>query len=235
VTIDLYLLPGLDGTGELFEPFVEAAPDWANPIVIRYDSIVPKSYAELASEVSAQIDRRRRFLVLGESFSGPVAVLAAASDERNLAGVILCATFVTNPLLSLALAPDFLVGLAVKFARRSRILDPVFGFTASAEIEQLAGHAIASVSDEVFIRRTCEIRDVDVTSELSRLACPVLYLKAIRDRLIPGRAHARVLRARPETATASIDSTHLLLQTRPRDAWAAIGQFAGAAEPADHG
>jgi pimeloyl-ACP methyl ester carboxylesterase len=233
VTIDLYLLPGLDGTGELFKPFVEVAPDWVNPIVVRYDPSAPQSYSELAAEVSAQIDRRRRFLLLGESFSGPVAILAAASNERNLAGVILCATFATNPLLSLAHAPDFLVGLAVKFARRSRILDPIFGFTASAEIEQLAAHAIASVSDDVFIRRTCEIRDIDVTSELSRLACPVLYLKAMRDRLIPSRAHARILRARPETATASIDSTHLLLQTCPHEAWAAIGQFAGSADTRD--
>lgn len=45
--LDLVLLPGMDGTGFLFEPFVNALPSGINPIVVAYPTNKPLSYKEL--------------------------------------------------------------------------------------------------------------------------------------------------------------------------------------------
>lgn len=45
--MNLILLPGMDGTGLLFEPLLEALPGWLEPKVIAYPGHEPLGYAEL--------------------------------------------------------------------------------------------------------------------------------------------------------------------------------------------
>jgi hypothetical protein len=43
----LVLLPGMDGTGELFAGFVKALPEGFDPVIMRYPIDRPLSYADL--------------------------------------------------------------------------------------------------------------------------------------------------------------------------------------------
>jgi pimeloyl-ACP methyl ester carboxylesterase len=52
---------------------------------------------------------------------------------------------------------------------------------------------------------------------LSRIAAPVLYLRAMKDRLVSARLREELFENIPQIATKEIDAPHLLLQTRPRD------------------
>ncbi len=45
--MNLVLLPGLDGTGELFRPFIEILPKDINALVISYPGNIKLSYEEL--------------------------------------------------------------------------------------------------------------------------------------------------------------------------------------------
>ena len=224
--ITIYLLPGLDGTGSLFDPLLRFSPSWARPRVVRYDPCVSRSYAELTADVSAQIDAGERFAILGESFSGPIAVMSALRHQgRNLRGVVLCASLIANPFISLALAPKSAVRLATRLSRSMRGLHYFLGAGESPALQRAAEEALAGVATEVLLDRIEAIRDVDVAAALGRLTCPVLYLRASRDRVMPRRALRQVLRARPDTSVVRIDSSHLLLQTRPQQAWRAIEGF----------
>ncbi len=47
----LILLPGLDGTGILFEPLVRALPSHLSPVIIAYATQETLGYAELVEYV----------------------------------------------------------------------------------------------------------------------------------------------------------------------------------------
>ncbi|HEX2836088.1 MAG TPA: hypothetical protein VHW00_23995 [Thermoanaerobaculia bacterium] len=94
--ITLLLLPGLDGTGTLFGEFIAALPPHIAPVVIRYPTDEALSYEELLAFIEERLPEGT-FAVLGESFSGPLAIELAAKSPRVRA-VILCASFVRSPV-----------------------------------------------------------------------------------------------------------------------------------------
>lgn len=94
--ITLLLLPGLDGTSVLFEPLLEHLELPAR--AVDYPQRRPTGYADLLPAVRDICPRDRPFILLGWSFSGPLALLAAAERPPGLAGVVLCASFVTKPV-----------------------------------------------------------------------------------------------------------------------------------------
>ena len=74
----LLLTPGLEGTGELLAPLVRALGDAIETKVLRYPADAPLSYAELLPRVRAELLQDEPFVLLGESFSGPLAIMLAA-------------------------------------------------------------------------------------------------------------------------------------------------------------
>jgi hypothetical protein len=70
--VTIVLLPGLDGTGDLFERFVAVAPSGVRPVVVSFPHAT--SYPDLRSVVRHQLPSVGSFVVLGESFSGPLAM-----------------------------------------------------------------------------------------------------------------------------------------------------------------
>ena len=92
----LVLLQGLDGTGELFHPFLRVLPSRLTPQVVSYPTEQYLIYKELVSLVLDVLPRKEPFVLLGESFSGPLSIKVAALSPPNLRAVILCASFVSN-------------------------------------------------------------------------------------------------------------------------------------------
>src|SRR4051812_32963307 len=97
MTVSLVLLPGLDGTGSLFQSLLRELPADVEPIVLSYPARDVLDYSALTQLVLRSLPTARPFVLLGESFSGPVAVLTAAAQPKGLLGVILCASFVSAP------------------------------------------------------------------------------------------------------------------------------------------
>ncbi|HVT05111.1 MAG TPA: alpha/beta hydrolase, partial [Thermoanaerobaculia bacterium] len=92
--LPVVLLPGMDGTGDLFTAFVRVAPPQYEPIVIRLSARA--SYDELKAEVAPKLPVGRPFVILGESFSGPLALRLAASSS-DVRAVIFSNSFVCSP------------------------------------------------------------------------------------------------------------------------------------------
>jgi len=90
------LLPGLDGTGEQFGPLVDALRPDVPTVVVRYPN-APLGYDALQQIAASALPRDGKYIVLGESFSGPIAISLAAQSPRGLLGCILCASFVRTP------------------------------------------------------------------------------------------------------------------------------------------
>jgi pimeloyl-ACP methyl ester carboxylesterase len=193
--------------------------------IIRYPTDRPLGYAELEVLVRSELPQDRCFVLLGESFSGPIAIRIAARPPAGLAGLILCATFARNPYPWLRWAHRLTILVPIKSLPKWARALIMWGRDASNRIPAQSDRAIADVAGRVVRRRIAEILQVDAGDALRRVTLPSLIVYATRDRVIP-RAATRWLRSQLPAATqAPIDGPHLLLQARPRECAAAIADF----------
>jgi pimeloyl-ACP methyl ester carboxylesterase len=96
--VRLLLLPGMDGTGRLFAPLQAALPPWLPAVTVSYPPDQPLGYDGLLPLVEAAAAGLGEFVVVGESFSGPLALMLATQRPPGLRGLVLCASFVRFPL-----------------------------------------------------------------------------------------------------------------------------------------
>jgi hypothetical protein len=68
--MELVLLPGMDGTGLMFGPFVRGLPEGVRAAVVRYPADRECSFKELAEIARAAIPAEGPAIILAESFSG---------------------------------------------------------------------------------------------------------------------------------------------------------------------
>jgi pimeloyl-ACP methyl ester carboxylesterase len=218
-------MPGMDGTGELFVPFVHALGSACQVKVIRYPGDVAMGYAELEAFVRKRLPKKGRYVVLGESFSGPVAVRLAAAPPPGLIGVILCCTFLKNPRPSLS-GPRWLMDMApVKRVPVGVMAAVMMGRYSTASLRAALAHALVQVSDATLKARMRAVQEVDVTRDLASAKIPVMYLQAEQDYVVPKDAAAEVQAQLPSATVISINGPHFLLQTRPTAAAAEVVSF----------
>jgi len=215
----MVLLPGLDGTGALFDDFVCAAPATVRPEVVPLPR-EPFGYVELVEHLAPQLRLTTDTILLAESFSGPLAVLLAQRHE--IAALVLCNSFVTPPraraLAALTLSPLFHLPLPAAVIRWFLV-----GANAPDALVARIRAAVASVPPAVLAARMASVLRVDVSDALARCSSPIVYLRGSEDRLVPeASANAVVKAASAPVSLVRIPGPHLLLQAAPRAAWRAI-------------
>jgi pimeloyl-[acyl-carrier protein] methyl ester esterase len=91
----LCILPGLDGTTRMLTSFVSATRTAGFDAVyaIGYPTGRVLDYAQLERIARDALPRGTPFILLGESFSGSVAIAIAANPPPNLIGLVLSTTF----------------------------------------------------------------------------------------------------------------------------------------------
>ena len=221
----LVLLPGMDGTGQLFAPFVAALGPEFSVQVVAYPTTAPLGYHELESIARAALPTEGPYVILGESFSGPIAVSLAASGSPGLKGLVLCCSFVRNPrpvfsglrslvaVLPLALAPVSLLG---------RLL---LGRFSTSALEAALAKSLSQVSPSAIRARLQAVLSVNVSAKLSTVKVPVLYLRGSRDSVVPAGASVLVANLCPGTRVVELEAPHFLLQAVPTKAAQAVGAF----------
>lgn len=220
----LVLLPGLDGTGSLFRSFREALDPSIRTIVVSYPHDRGIDYAGLEAVVRSVLPRRKPFVLLAESFSGPIAISIAASRPAGLSGLILSCSFARNPRPILAPLQPLIQFLPIRAIPSVLISRPAFGrFTTPALRAELAA-ALTRVSASVIKQRIRAVLRADVSSLLAQVGIPVLYLRASEDRLVP-RSASCPLSIMPRIHFAEIEGPHFLLQARPSAAAAHVQAF----------
>ncbi|WP_157538895.1 alpha/beta fold hydrolase [Hydrogenophaga flava] len=229
----LVLLPGMDGTGALFAPLLQALSPEIQPVVITYPSNERLGYAELVELVEKQLPTATDYVLLGESFSGPIATLLAGRNPPGLRALILACSFVRTPRPVLApfrpltrLLPNPALALGpLSFA--------LMGKHATPPLRRALAEAISSVDPGVMRHRAAAALSADASNSLATVRCPVLYLQANEDRVIPIRCAAEVQRLCPQTHIASLPGPHFLLQTQAAAAAERIEAFIAGALNAD--
>jgi pimeloyl-ACP methyl ester carboxylesterase len=229
--MQLLLLPGMDGTGRLFGPLLRALPSSLSPVVAAYPADQPAGYAELLPVVEAAAPAGAEYVVVGESFSGPLAVMWAARRPPGLRGIVLCASFVRSPLPPFARWLRALIfPLWFRAVPRPLLRWALLGRHQIAALAELVEAAIGMVRPAVLAARARAILSVDVATELQSCPVPVLYLSATEDRLVPPRSLAYIRQLYPAVESVSLVGPHLLLQVAAEGGAEAIQRFAAACE-----
>lgn len=221
----LVLLPGLDGTGVLFRPLLAALPSSIEPIVVSYPRNEPLGYDELLPLVMKAIPSEP-FVLLGESFGGPLSLRIAASCPSLLRGLILCGSFVTCPYANV---PKWLAPVVRSLPFRTFPffieLQRMLKLYETPEHYELGKEAITQVAPAVFAHRVRAIVNVSASADLARCNVPLLYMQGARDRVVRAHNLRRIQSLRPTVQVARFDSGHMILKTRPIESAKAIEEF----------
>ncbi|HEY3449040.1 MAG TPA: alpha/beta hydrolase [Myxococcales bacterium] len=220
--LPILLLPGMDGTGILFRALRVALPPEVAAICEDLSPDRPQGHRELAAAVHPP---DVPYAVLGESFSGPLALLLADRDP-NARAVVLAASFARSPSRALATlwpfarSPLFLPPLPDRVVRRYLLGE-------DAGPLDLAAFRLANRFPDArtMAARVRAIARVNVEEELARCKVPILYLRARRDRLVGRDAAEQMRRVNPRVEIEDVDAPHLILQRAPEACARLIGEF----------
>lgn len=220
----LVLLPGLDGTGDLFGPLLDVIPKRLKTLVIRYPVNEPLPYVELLRIVEKELRSEPGIVLIAESFSGPLAQRYAAAHPEQVKAVALCVSFISAPLPRWLrhFARPLLFRIAPPDAAVRRLL---VGPNAPDSMVQQVKRCVRNVRREVLACRLRDVFDVDCSDDLRRCLAPILCIVAARDALVRRSSINRILAIRPTVTVVTIDGPHLLLQSKPASAWREIVRF----------
>ena len=137
--------------GATLPPLLRALPSSLSPVVGAYPADQPCGYAKLLPLVEAAAPASAEYVVVGESFSGPLALMLAARRPPGLRGIVLCASFVRSPLPPLA---RWLRALIFPFwfraVPRPLLRWALLGRHQTVALAELVEAAIATVRPAVF-------------------------------------------------------------------------------------
>lgn len=221
----LILLPGLHGTAALFEPLKSRIPPHLPTRTIEYSTRHPHGYAANAAFVESSLQNEQNLVLIAESYSGTLALQFAAAHPDKVRAVILCVSFIAPPV------PRILCYLAtLPVMLRVPLLDVgirtfLSGFRASRQTVRELRREVRSIRPWVLAHRIRQMAWVDGRAALKACQAPILCLAATRDRLVGPRSVRRIRHIRPDVAVQWLDGPHLLLQTRPAEAWKHMSDF----------
>jgi len=225
------MLPGLDGGVGMSGAFLQAlrthgldAEALSLPVVGGQD------YSTLCAWLQPQLPQLP-WVLLGESFAGPLAVQIAAQAPRGLCGLVLSTTFARRPVpvpaaSAVALAAAWPLPPLPVMAR------VLLGQWRSPQNVQSLRQALADVPNRVLRQRAASTLRVDVRALLPRIAVPTLCLQAQQDRLLWPPSVAELQALLPTARHMALQGPHLLLQARPEQAAEVVARWVNGLPPA---
>lgn len=217
-------MPGLDGTGKLFKPFLNALPLNIRTQVIVYPPDQLLSLSEYALLVEHQLPPGR-IVLLAESFSGPVALTLLSKLKKAVETVIFCASFAEPPRpLLLQLSPLLAhAGPLLKSMPDFLLRRFCLGSDTNAEQLALVRDTLATVPPKVLSHRL-KLITTHHSFLQKHFKIPCHFFQATNDRLVPAnsinwfRNHFKPFQLKRLTAA------HFLLQVKP---WECAKQITG--------
>ena len=227
----IVLLPGLHGTGALFQDFVASTPPGYEVSTITFPLLEPLSYQDLTDLVCERLlGDRSRLILLGESFSGPLALFVAERKPPGLSGVILVASFILPPARSWARFLPWKTSFRVVNALTKRLVEPSRVNGSVSVVGQII-RELHKVSPSVLADRVRSILHVNASNALIHCPVPILYLTGTKDLIVRKKCLGDIYRFRPDIHVRSIPSHHFLLQSVPSLIWQNIDWFVEKCSP----
>jgi pimeloyl-[acyl-carrier protein] methyl ester esterase len=209
--LEIVLLPGLDGSGQFFGKAEDYFKAYGRVRILNYPNTGEQSYEHLADLMLAQLPESAPFIVVAESFSGPLAIELAARNIAGLRGLLLVASFVTKPLGPLS-------ALAARFVKMVQFMPipsaglirwVLLGADQSSQAPTLRAFLLGYNRRTLIARATAALT-CDVGDKLCQIDIPISALVAMQDRLIT--SGTAIWGKFTSVSVFEIDGPHFLLQ-----------------------
>ena len=188
--LHIVLLPGLDGSGKMFRPFLEKLPLDCKVTVIAYPGDRDVSFEDLPGFIVSQLPGNEPLLLVGESYSGPVIAALSQRPELQVAALVFVATFAKYPVTLLKVIARLLpLKLLFHFKAPAFVIRHYcFGRWTSTEAINLVRDSLANNRPAVIASRALSGASIDVRHMLPAIDKPCLYIRAAEDRMVPANA-----------------------------------------------
>ncbi|HEX9626521.1 MAG TPA: alpha/beta hydrolase [Acidiferrobacterales bacterium] len=205
----------MDGTDRLSAGLVKALPPGSDSGIIAYPTDRFLDYDELERWVRARLPRSERFILVAQSFSGPVAYRIARRPPPNLALLVLVASFVEPPHPGLRWVQSWLpLRLLLRRALAGGVVTRLLlGKPAGPELLERFRRVLAGVPGEVLSRRLSAMAQLPPARESIRVPC--VYIRPRDDNLVAPRNIDVIRRIAPDLRVYTVEGRHFVTETNP--------------------
>lgn len=211
------LLPGLDGTGELFFPIIPFLEKDFEVHVIKYNHQL--SFDDYVQCVIDQLPENTPISLVAESFSGPIAIALLASKQRDFHASVLSATFCKPS------APSFLTQFWRFIPEFFFTMNPAYQFSldwmiighdTDSAVRSRTHELLETIPPKHIQNRMCLVNETDVSSMLEKIETPLLYIQAAWDQIVFASAAQEIKYHANDVKIATVDGPHMILQAKPQ-------------------
>ncbi|WP_158657839.1 hypothetical protein [Agarilytica rhodophyticola] len=220
-------MPGLDGTGKLFNEFLNYAVD-VEVIAISYPYNKILSFSQYIKFIESRLPKDSEIFLLAESFSGPLAVNILLNKQINISRVIFCASFSVSPFIYLLKALNYYRNILPNPHNIPDSLIKLFCVNGAEHLVKEVKQAIRCVDPKVLLSRVAllskfEKKKIFIDSDISHVkAC---YLMGKKDRLVSRKYALKLSKFFSDFDIYEINGPHFLLQSNPYECWKSIESF----------
>lgn len=220
----LVFLPGMDGTGNLFLPLLSKLSEF-DCEVITLPISGSQDYLTITEFVKGKLPQEE-FILVAESFSGPIGVALAKEYIENMKGVIFVATFLSPPhKILLGLARVLPIKLLSSLPLATIFHKVLFlGSSAKKELVELFQHTVLSLPSSLIKARLRSMHSLVATYD--DLDLPAGYIQATSDRLIHSNKVNEFRNTFKSVILKTINGPHFILQANPVEGAVAISELA---------
>ncbi len=207
------LLPGMDGTGDLFDSVLNDLTEY-DCLVIPLPSTDQQDYVSLVEYVKSKLPEGECVLV-AESFSGPIGAYLA--QEEKVKGIVFVATFLTPPSkFLLAMSQLLPIKFLSKLPGSGLVLQSMmFGHQATKELLNQFQSIIDHIDIKVLKSRLKAMRSLKFNGK--ELNTPSIYILPIKDRLVSKSKHHEFIKYFNQVQVKEVNGPHFVLQTNPKE------------------
>jgi len=216
----IILLPGLDGTGLLFEKLKESFPENLDIEVISYDSLEGISYSDQASEIANRFEGIDIYIV-GESYSGRVAYELFKIRGCRVKGIVFLASFISSPSILSKFAGILPVGLITPNFLTKKLIH-LLGFSLIGG-PNISESVFASISKADKYKLKSRLRNIASLDEPAQpITCPVTYIRPSKDLLVSTSAVELLSKKCSSFKQVTVNGGHFIAQSNPVECAQAI-------------
>jgi hypothetical protein len=210
--VRLLLIPGMDGTGELFRPLLDQLPQNINTQVICLNDLKSQKPNEQALEIASLIGDDE-VIILSESYSGSIAYHLSLLPNLNIRHIIFAASFLENPtwlshfnkLLPLNLVRSGLIP--------DRILSTILFDQNNRSLIELFNSSLKLVNNSTLRFRLNVIANLVRPNEL--VSVPCTYVQASCDYLVSKKSVNIFKKLCININVVNLDGGHFIVQSNP--------------------
>ena len=213
--VKIVVLPGLDGMAALRSEFCAQLSPEFDACAIEYPADLVR-YDDLFNWIKANLPGQD-YIIVAESFSGPLAIQIAAERPSQLKGLVFVASFAKAPRKLPAAVLGLLRLVPFHLKVFSVMAQPVMmGRWSNAAFTKLFHDTNQKVPGSTIRGRIGEVLSVDCTAKLALIDVAYIYLGASHDRPVP--RHAADDFRQVAQSVGIVEGPHFLLQAVPKAA-----------------